>query len=155
MAVHAAVAELDVDQAFRRLHTSNMSLRYSPLRRLEEQKRAFDTHFREYSPPWLQVVELERVANRTIAESAFWSGTTAFENGDRYMCDAFLVFASGICPDIASWDAWRRFHWKRRVGASAWRWVEPVITKVRKLTHQHGAPYQPELHSSDRNLRRS
>jgi hypothetical protein len=138
MAVHAAVAELDADQAFRRLHTANMSLQYSPLQRLGEQKRAFDTHFREYAPPWPQVADLERVANQTIAESAFWSGATAFENGDQRTCDAFLAFAAGIDPDIKSWGAWRRFRWKRRVGMSAWRWVEPVITWVRKLAHQHG-----------------
>jgi glycosyltransferase involved in cell wall biosynthesis len=145
MAVHAAVAELDVVQAFRRLHTANMSLRYSPLRRLEEQKRAFDTHFREYAPPCPQVADLARVATRTIAESAFWSGTTAFENGDRRTSDAFLAFAAVICPDIESWGAWRRFRWKRRVGVSAWRWVEPVITRVRKLARQHGhiAPRRP------------
>jgi glycosyltransferase involved in cell wall biosynthesis len=139
MAVHAAVAELDADQAFRRLHTANMSLRYSPLRRLEEQKRAFDTHFREYAPQWPHVAALERVANRTIAESAFWSGATAFEDGDRHTCDAFLEFAAGLCPDIESWDAWRRFRWKRRVGVAAWRRMEPVITWIRKLTHPHGS----------------
>jgi glycosyltransferase involved in cell wall biosynthesis len=146
MAVHAAVAELDVEQAFRRLHAANMSLGYSPLRRLEEQKRAYDTHFREYAPPWPQVADLERVANRTIAEAAFWRGTTAFENGDQRTCDAFLAFAVGICPDIESWGAWRRFRWKRHVGASAWRWVEPVITRVRKLTHRPGpiAPHRPD-----------
>jgi glycosyltransferase involved in cell wall biosynthesis len=144
MAVHAAVAELDADQAFRRLHATNMSLEYSPLRRLEEQQRAFDTHFREYAPPWPQVAALERVANRTIAEAAFWSGTNAFENGDQRTCDAFLALAIGISPDIELWGAWRRFRWKRRVGASAWRWVEPVISRVRKLSHHHGgiAPHR-------------
>ncbi len=153
MAAHAAVAELDVDQAFRRLHAANMSLGYSPLRRLEEQKRAFDTHFREYAPLWPQVGDLERVMNRTISESAFWSGTAAFENGDQGTCDAFLVFAADICPDIKSWGAWRRFCWKRRVGVTAYRWVELVITRVRKLTHQHGAPTDPEPGASERELR--
>jgi glycosyltransferase involved in cell wall biosynthesis len=144
MAVHAAVAEIDADQAFRRLHATNMSLEYSPLRRLEEQKRAFDTHFREYAPPWPQVADFERLMNRTIAEAAFWSGTTAFENGDQRTCDAFLALAAGISPDIESWPAWRRFRWKRRVGVSAWRWLEPIITRVRKLTPQHGhiAPHR-------------
>jgi hypothetical protein len=45
MAAHAAVAELAADQAYRRLHDRNMSLTYSPLDRLREQKRAFDIHF--------------------------------------------------------------------------------------------------------------
>jgi glycosyltransferase involved in cell wall biosynthesis len=144
MAAHAAVAEIDADQAFRRLHATNMSLGYSPLRRLEEQKRAFDTHFREYAPSWPRVADLERIANRTIAEAAFWHGVTAFENGEPHACDAFLALAAGISPDIESWSAWRRFRWKRRVGVSAWRWLEPIITRVRKLTPQNGyvAPHR-------------
>ena len=90
MAFHAPVAELEVDQAFRRLHTASMSLEYEPLRRLEEQKRAFDTHFRQYAPAGPKIADLEQSANRTIAEAAFWSGMSAFESGDRRAVTTFL-----------------------------------------------------------------
>jgi len=134
MALHSAVAELDVEQAFRRLHNTNMSLAFSPLRRLEEQKRAFDTHFREYAPDSPEIKHLERVATGAIAESAFWSGARAFERGDSNMCDAFLTFAVAIFPEIESLNSWKRFRWKRRMGSFASRYMEPLIAWVRNLT---------------------
>ncbi len=69
-------------QAFRRLHSANMSLGYSPLRRLVEQKRAFDIHFEHQAPLSPEIVTLQDVVHRTIAESAFWSAARAFERGD-------------------------------------------------------------------------
>jgi glycosyltransferase involved in cell wall biosynthesis len=131
MAAHAAVCELDADQAFRRLHSNNMSLGYSPLRRLEQQKKAFDAHFERYRLGRLEIVRLEPVVNRTIAESAVWSAAHAFDAGDVHACESFLSFASAICPDITSWHAWRRLTWKRRIGPSLWRPLARIASRAR------------------------
>jgi glycosyltransferase involved in cell wall biosynthesis len=131
MAAHSAVCELDADQAFRRLHASNMSLGYSPVRRLEEQKRAFDVHFNAYRHLRPEIAALEPVLHRTIAESAFWSGARAFEDGHVSICDEFLAFASASWPGIGSWDAWRRFRLKRRVGRVGRWFLELVAARVR------------------------
>ena len=48
MAANGTVCELHAPQAFRRLHAKNMSLDYSPVRRLAEQKKAFDIHFDQF-----------------------------------------------------------------------------------------------------------
>jgi glycosyltransferase involved in cell wall biosynthesis len=134
LAAHGDVAELDADQAFRRLHAQNMSLGYSPLRRLEEQKRAFDVHFREYEGVRPEIAALEPVLDRSIAESAFWSATRAFEDsGDERACDAYLAFAAKLCPAIEQAKAWRRFQWKRRVGVAIWRRLAPLAAGARRL----------------------
>jgi hypothetical protein len=132
MAAHAKVCELSADQAFRRLHTHNMSLDYAPLRRLEEQKKAFQTHFDSYRSRRPEVAAVEPLLNRTIGEAAFWSGARAFEVGAIADCDAFLAFARDMWPPIESEASWRRFRWKRRVGRGAYRWLEPVAAWVRQ-----------------------
>jgi glycosyltransferase involved in cell wall biosynthesis len=129
LAAHAAVAELDAEQAFRRLHQHNMSLGFSPLRRLEEQKRAFAIHFDQcrVDPA---VATYEPILNQTIADAAFWSAVRAFEAGDEPVCDAFLAFSTTIVPDVVHTPAWRRFRWKRRVGASLWRRLTALAAPI-------------------------
>jgi GT2 family glycosyltransferase len=133
LASHAAVAEIDADQAFRRLHAANMSLRYSPLRRLEEQRRAFATHFEDQA--WLQPESstFSRVLHRTLADAAFWYAAQAFADGDEPECEAGLAFASRVSPEIATSDAWRRLRWKRTIGRSAWRVLEPIAVGAREM----------------------
>jgi len=145
MAAHSDVCELDADQAFRRLHASNMSLGYSPVRRLEEQKKAFDVHFNAYRHMRPEIVSLEPMLNRTIAESAFWSGARAFEDGHVGTCDEFLAFASATWPGIGSWDPWRRFRWKRRVGRAGFWLLEQVAARLR-----HSLPARFRGEATDR-----
>src|SRR3954463_11942596 len=73
MAAHGAVCELDADQAFRRLHANNMSLQYSPVGRLDEQKKAFDIHFDAFRDRYPEIASLQPVLAQTIATSAVWA----------------------------------------------------------------------------------
>jgi hypothetical protein len=107
-----------------------MSLDYSPLSRLEEQKKAFDTHFDQFRETRPEGRALQPVAHRTIAEAAFWSGARAFDDGDDMLCDQFLAFARSTSADIVKWNAWKRFAWKRRIGRTASRWLAPVAARV-------------------------
>ena len=136
MAADSMVGQLDAAQAFRRLHSANMSLGYSPRRRLAEQKRAFDIHFERQAPLPPGLAALQGVVHRTIAESAFWSAAQAFERGDSSTCDEFLEFASTTSPGIASGRAWRRFQWKRRLGPAAWRLIAPLAARARRVALQ-------------------
>lgn len=133
MAADSKVGQLDADQAFRRLHAANMSLGYSPLQRLEEQRRAFDIHFQRQAPLTPDRAELQAVVKRTIAESAVWSAAHVFDRGDSRGCEAFLAMASATSPGIESWDAWRRLQWKRRLGPAACRLIAPIAARARRL----------------------
>ncbi len=124
MAASGDVCALDDIQAFRRLHKTNMSLGFSPLRRLDEQRKAFEEHFRQFIPVRPEIVPLRAVMRRAIAEQAFWSGVRAFEAGKRDESEAFLEFSAGVAPDIVEWKSWKRFEWKRRLApARVWQWV--------------------------------
>jgi glycosyltransferase involved in cell wall biosynthesis len=126
LAAHGSVAELDADQAFRRLHTNNMSLLYAPIHRLEQQRKAFAAHFEQFRDSRPDIRPLEAVAWRTIAESAVWSASHAFDAGDEEACESFLTFASALSPGIEVWRPWRRLRWKRRLGSAVWRRLAPI-----------------------------
>jgi glycosyltransferase involved in cell wall biosynthesis len=132
MAAHGAVAELAADQAYRRLHDRNMSLTYSPLARLREQKHAFDIHFAGYRGRRPEIAASAPTLDRTIAESAFWAGVRAFEAGDEALCDDFLAFANETNPDIRSSRSWSRFQWKRVAGRAAARLIGPLANRIRQ-----------------------
>jgi glycosyltransferase involved in cell wall biosynthesis len=137
MAAHGAVCELDADQAFRRLHTNNMSLSFAQLGRFEQQKKAFDAHFSRYLPTRPEIAAQQAVVNRTIAEASVWSGSHAFDAGQGEACDRLLRFAAATCPGIEGWDVWRRLQWKRRVPAAIWRRLAPLVTRAR-TSHADG-----------------
>jgi glycosyltransferase involved in cell wall biosynthesis len=133
MAARAPVAELQADQAYRRLHSRSMSLTYSPLERLREQRRAFEIHFADVRPDHPDVDKVVPVVARTIAESAFWSAVRAFEGEQDRLCETFLAFAAETDPGMTSLPAWRRLRWKRRAGRAALRWLTP-LARLRQAT---------------------
>jgi glycosyltransferase involved in cell wall biosynthesis len=131
MAAAALVAELDADQAYRRLHAGNMSLGYTPIDRLREQLRAFDVHFDSTAVP-LALAPLRAVAHRSIAEAALWTAAQAFDAGEVAVCDAAVEFALAASPEIKSWPPYGRLQWKRRLGPSAWRMLGPLVSNARR-----------------------
>ena len=140
LASRAGVAEINADQAFRRLHARNMSLDYSPLSRLEEQQKAFDTHFDTCPAAARFAEQLRPIAYRTIADSAFWSAARAFEGGDAAASEAFLAFAVSLAPAIQHSGAWKRLQWKRRLGLTRWQYIQPLFERVRvaSAVRSHG-----------------
>jgi glycosyltransferase involved in cell wall biosynthesis len=131
LAAHAPVVELNADQAFRRLHAHNMSLGYSPLSRLAEQKKAFDTHFDQWVGSEPQLAAMRRLVNRTIADGAFWTAARAFEGRQEEVCEEFLGFAASIAPEIQASAPWKRLRWKRRLGRTGWQYLQPLASRLR------------------------
>jgi GT2 family glycosyltransferase len=133
MASASMVAQLEADQAYRRVHASNMSLGFTPLQRLAEQVRAFELHFELQQPLSKELASLQDKVRRTIAEAAVWNAARVFELGDGSRCDEFLAFARSLSPGIQSWEAWRRLQWKRRIGTTAWSVINPLVNRARRI----------------------
>lgn len=131
LAARGAVAEIDANQAFRRLHAHNMSLGYSPLSRLAEQVKAFDTHFATCFDARPYAGTLVPIVKRTIGEAAFWSAAHAFDAGDDDACGQFLDFALSLSPDLETTSAWKRLRWKRRIGRIGWHYLQPLAALLR------------------------
>lgn len=138
MAAQSPVGKLNAVQAFRRLHTANMSLQFAPVARLREQKRAFDAHFAQRAADGSDVSRWRCLVHRTIAEAAFWGGVHAFERADHSGCAEYLEFAATVCPELTSWAPWRRLVWKRRFGRPA-----RLISRAHGLASQLRATLTP------------
>ena len=109
-----------------------MSLGYTPLQRLEEQLRAFETHLVE-SP--LAPAERERCmrqVRQTTAEAAFWSAARLFDGGHRADCAEALEFAVSCDSAITETKAWSRLQWKRRLGPFAAGLLDRMSRRVRQ-----------------------
>ena len=125
LASFGRVAVVDADQAFRRLHPASMSCEYSLLGRLEEHKRAFDTHLDE-DCPLDDAASFRRRVYATLGRQAFWLGSRAFDQGDEQTCDAALALAAALDPTLPSSRSWWRLDLKRRLGARAWGMLRPL-----------------------------
>jgi hypothetical protein len=131
LAARGRVAVVDADQAFRRLHPASMSCEYSLLGRLQEHKRAFDTHFEE-DCPLPDAVRFRARLYAALGAQAFWLGSRAFDHGDEQVCDAALQFAASVEPALPASHSWRRLALKRRLGARAWSMLRPLSALASK-----------------------
>jgi glycosyltransferase involved in cell wall biosynthesis len=129
---HGRVAAIDAVQAFRRLHATNMSHGYSPLQRLEEQLRAFETHLVESPLASEERERYLRLVRQTTAEAAFWSAARLFDNGHRAECAASLAFAVSCDSSIANTKAWSRLQWKRWLGPFASGFLTRLSRRMRQ-----------------------
>jgi glycosyltransferase involved in cell wall biosynthesis len=133
LAYHGVIGVLQADQAFQRLHERSMSHTYPAVWRLRQQKAALDTHLREHQDLIRNAEHLERLAQRSFGETAFWGAYNAFDTGDLADCAEYLEFASEVYPPLCSWQAWSRLAWKRRLGPRVWTLLRPVVADLQNV----------------------
>lgn len=131
LASQAAVGVLDADQAFRRWHTGNMTHGYTPLRRYEEQRAAFEVHFRDFADRVGDVAKYRRRLHEGIAGAAFWSAYNAFERGELTTCEEFLRYALSLDRSIRSRPDWARLRWKRLMGPKVFFKLRALVEMLR------------------------
>lgn len=69
------------DQAYYRIHATNMTVARSPIVDLTQRVDAFRLFFAEYGSAFPDELELSRVARREIAKEALWRARRAYEKG--------------------------------------------------------------------------
>jgi glycosyltransferase involved in cell wall biosynthesis len=131
LAAEGKVAVVDANQAFRRVHRTNMSWDYSELARLQQQYAAFDCHFREHGGRISGAPRLQQLLRRTIAEAAFWGASHAFDRGDVAACRAHLDYALELYPQLRTCRQWSGLRWKRLLGATLWCRLRPLADRLR------------------------
>jgi len=140
-AAHASVGVLNTDQAYYRIHDSNMSnIHYSlmtttsfvtALPDLRQRKAAIDTLFRCYGSSIADRERLQRLADHTLAWGAFGAAIWAFEHGNLSSCQEMLDFALDIYPELRKRPEYARLSWKRRVGPGVWSALRPIVDYMR------------------------
>jgi glycosyltransferase involved in cell wall biosynthesis len=140
LAAHADVAFVrDCDQAYYRIHGSQMSVERVPLVDLRQRKSAYDALFATEGDRIDDAPALRRRADRAMAKEALWRACRAHERGrtDSVPVDDLEAFA------LASYDGATRLpeywglRWRRRAGPRAASLLQPLMLsavhrKVRK-----------------------
>lgn len=133
-AVEGAVARTGACQAVRRLHGANMSDSYfaAALPDLEQRRLVFDTLFHDHGGQIPDAGRLRALADRALAEEAFWTAAHAFDRSDGTATAALLDFAAALCPALRATPAWRRMTLKRWLGTALWQRVRPLAAGPRR-----------------------
>jgi glycosyltransferase involved in cell wall biosynthesis len=133
-AVHAAVAVIDADQAYKRMHSSNMQHQYlgSGLGDLPHRHAAFESLFSEYGSRLPDGPRLHARALASLAEEAFWAASRAFDRGDLPSYEQCLDYAVRLNPGLPTWPPWGRLRWKRRLGPRLWSVSRLLLERLRR-----------------------
>ncbi|WP_406695924.1 glycosyltransferase [Singulisphaera sp. Ch08] len=117
-AVHANLAEMDVDQAYYRVHGQNMNLRNFGTRQaeMEQRKLAFDFLFHRYGSKIPGCKQLQRQVAACVSKEALDEAYTAFYKGDIASCRNLVELAVRADPSTSSLLFYQRLRWMLRMG---------------------------------------
>jgi hypothetical protein len=132
-AVHGDVAFIrGVDQAYYRIHGTNMTTERVPLVDLEQRRAAFDSLFAEHADEIPGAERLQRKVNRALAKDALWRACRAYDR--RRMgstpVDELASFAEATYPDAAHLPEYWGLQWRRRVGPNVCPYLQPIMVSA-------------------------
>jgi glycosyltransferase involved in cell wall biosynthesis len=129
-AVHADVAFIKgVDQAYYRIHGTQMTVERVPLVDLRQRKAAYDALFAAYAD---QIPDARRLAGRAyrkMAKEATWRACRAYERRrmDSTPIDELVEFARSTYPTADRLpEAWG-LRWRRKVGPRICPYLQPIM----------------------------
>jgi glycosyltransferase involved in cell wall biosynthesis len=125
-AAHASAAHVDCEQAYYRIHPTNMHHGYRGLREFEQRRTTFLALFREWGHLIPEAEKLKARALRHVAERACWRAHEALGRNDLAACRECLGFATDTDPTITSAKVYRRLRWKMVLGGRLWRLIGPL-----------------------------
>jgi glycosyltransferase involved in cell wall biosynthesis len=141
LAAHGSVGILQAEQAYYRIHGSNMSeehlervgLSLVRARRTDylERKAAYESFFRSEGSAIAEAASLQRSAEVGLAWNAFWRAYQAFDRGDMANFEELLDFAQAQLPEISDTREWARLRWKKLIGHKAWFLIRSLVRPVR------------------------
>jgi glycosyltransferase involved in cell wall biosynthesis len=128
---HGAVAALDCEQAYYRVHGQNMSEAYWGIPDLVQVRAAFAALFDGPGKGLPGCDRLAALARRNVAGRFFWSGHRLFDRGDLAGCRRCLALALETWPPFRHRPEWSRFWCKRLFGRRVWSLVGPLVRRAR------------------------
>jgi hypothetical protein len=138
LALQGAVAFIDAEQAYYRIHGQNMSFDHADVRDLQSRELAFTSFFRGVSNH-PELASLRPVTMRKLGETAFWAASKAFDGGDVERCATYLELALTWWPAIRRTPSWIKLKLKRALGSSLWSRLRPLL---------HAAPHEEAKHAA-------
>jgi glycosyltransferase involved in cell wall biosynthesis len=142
-AAHAPVGILDCEQAFYRVHGSNMHKEMFPnaITVIEQHRKAFQVLFSEFRDVLPNRDRLEQSANRATAIGALSRATKMFERGEIESCNTLCDVALEIFPSLHDQREWSRFRVKKAMGRRLWLTLRSLRNRVRPRPALHRDPF--------------
>lgn len=129
LALYADVGYIRADQAYYRLHDSNMSSAYAaPLPSLQQRRRAYEV-FQEHAGDRLADGErLSQIVHIRLANQALLAATRAYDSGrtDQVPVDELIAFAFECWPAASSLNSYRSLQLRRRIGPTLMPYLQPL-----------------------------
>lgn len=128
-AAHADVAFVKgVDQAYYRIHGSQMTVERIPLVDLQQRKAAFDALFEAAGERIEHADRLRRRADRMMAKEALWRACRAYERRQMHSVPTEELYAfAETTYDVRRLPEYWGLQWRRRVGPRAAPYLQPLI----------------------------
>jgi hypothetical protein len=133
LAVHADVAYLKgADQAYYRIHGTQMTVERVPLVDLRQRKAAYDALFDAHSERIPDASRLAARANREMARQALWQACRAYERRrmDSTPIAELVEFAHTTYPQADRLPEAFGLRWRRRVGPQVCPYLQPVLVSA-------------------------
>ena len=138
-AVHSDVAFVKgVDQAYYRIHGTQMTTARVPIVDLRQRKDAYDALFAAY-PEIPEASRLRQQADRKMAKEALWRACRAYERRrmDATPVTGLYEFARSTYPETARLPEYWGLRWREKVGPQMCPYLQPLMVsavhrKVRK-----------------------
>lgn len=132
LAAHGSVGYLrSVDQAFYRIHGSNMSTTDfgGQLDDLRQRRAAYEAVLARCGERIDGGVELDAAVHRKIARQALRRAARAYDRGrtEQVPVDELVAFARDCWPDYQSLPEYRGLAVRRKVGARAMPYLQPLV----------------------------
>jgi hypothetical protein len=133
LAARAAVGIVDAEQAYKRMHGQNMQIQYVARMAgdIEHRRSAFESFFRDAGAVIADGEKLQSTVRHALAEQAFWSASTAFDQKEMGAYRELLNYARDLDPTLPGRREWARLRWKRRLGPCLWRVLRPLVDRLR------------------------
>jgi len=129
-AVHSDVAFVrGVDQAYHRIHASQMTVERVSLVDLHQRKAAYDALFDTYADRIPDARRLRRHADRTMAKQALWAACRAYERRrmDTTPIPELVAFATSTYPETSRLPEYWGLRWRERVGPRMCPYLQPIM----------------------------
>jgi glycosyltransferase involved in cell wall biosynthesis len=128
--VHSDIAYVrGADQAWYRIHDTNMTTQRVPLIDIRQRKAAYDYLFATYGEMIPDGDYLQREANRKMAKEALWRVCSAYHRGrvDTTPVAELVDFARSAYAEFDRLPEYWGLRWRRYVGPEMCPYLQPIM----------------------------
>jgi glycosyltransferase involved in cell wall biosynthesis len=117
------------DQAYYRLHQTNMRKAFTALMDLRERRLAFDVALERYGERSSEATRLSDLVRRALGREALWAAGRACQSGsaEPTSVDELLAFAFDCWPKVSRLPMYRTLQSRNSIGPGLMRCLQPFI----------------------------